>query len=204
MTDASKTMTEDGKLKSEHRYVMYQAKKTFKHVDSILKKMVDAENSELLGASLQEVHQKRKNFLDLKYDLLGILDKPDKNFSKKEEDILQSLLVSFTGKILTYQDQMKSPASRQCILNSIFSTGSIGNTSAPTSHLPTIEIPTFGDIRKFSDFVHLFKYLVHDNHELTKVQELYYLWNSLTGVAVLITDGIELIEAVYDEAWANP
>ncbi len=52
MIDASETVTEKEKLKSERRYVIYQAKKIFGNIDNILKNPVaiDAENCEILRA----------------------------------------------------------------------------------------------------------------------------------------------------------
>lgn len=68
--------------------------------------------------------------------------------------------------------------------------------------LPTISIPTFsGDYNAWPSFKNSFEHLVAFNRNLSNLQRLHYLKNSLAGDAKKLVQHYDIIEANYQAAW---
>jgi hypothetical protein len=71
-----------------------------------------------------------------------------------------------------------------------------------TPKLKKIGVPTFdGDVLSFQNFKNLFENLVHLRTELSNVQKLFYLKESLVGKAKDFIRDFPLVDDAYPEAW---
>lgn len=67
--------------------------------------------------------------------------------------------------------------------------------------LPAIEIPSFtGNYSDWTSFYDLFKSLIHNNTELSKIQKYHYLKSNLKGDAEVLLRQFSLTEANYEKA----
>ncbi|XP_058816933.1 uncharacterized protein LOC131680232 [Topomyia yanbarensis] len=72
---------------------------------------------------------------------------------------------------------------------------------APELHLPKGILPTFsGDYGEWSSFYDLFVSSVHNNHQLTKAQKLFYLKTYTTGRAAAVLKHLKVEDNAYEGA----
>lgn len=65
-----------------------------------------------------------------------------------------------------------------------------------------MKLPSFsGDYQSWTEFKHLFTSIVSSSQQLSNIEKLHYLKNSISGSAANIISGLPMTEETFNEAW---
>ena len=174
---------------------------------------LDIEKLSKLEAMLLDYKEHKIEFEREVNSALESLDETDPEFTNKANGFMKELkdicdvlyqnegFVKAFHKKLSIDDQRQSllPSAGHADLNASFRTA-----SSCQPKLEKMSVPTFdGNILNFQNFKGLFENLIHNNNELSNVQKLHYLKQSLIGDAKDYVRDFSLDDRSYSEAWSH-
>ncbi len=169
---------------------------------------MDIEKLSKLESLLTEFRSCKKNFDQVSEEILLSIEETDayENTAKpyiKDMASIRDILHTYEAKVRTFHKKLSADSNRDSLLPNSDLNQSFRQPNQCVPKLERIQVPTFdGNILNFPNFKGLFQNLVHGNEELSNVQKLYYLKQSLVGTAREVIRDFELNDAAYPEAWA--
>ncbi|XP_013182922.2 uncharacterized protein LOC106129035 [Amyelois transitella] len=155
--------------------------------------LVDCESIELRIKGLQDSlvsyrnHKLSLQLLDDKID--------DSNF---EEDDLEELCLFTISSMKKILNSAKGPENH----NSTIFKDTTPEYSAMTRKLPQLEIPYYDgkDVVQYKTFMDMFMAVIGGDTNLAPIQKLFYLRKYLKGDALMLVEGLPLVNSSYDDA----
>lgn len=176
-------------------------------------KTLNFENLSKLEAVLCDYKKLKLVFENVVDEMLSLADETEATYATWESELMKEVTeiadVVYTceGKIKNFHKTISLDETRDSLLPSAgasnLNKSFLNSQNSKSPKLKKIDVPEFdGDILKFDSFRRLFENLIHNSEELTNVQKLYYLKNSLTGPAAEIIRDFSLDDRSYSEAWS--
>lgn len=172
-------------------------------------RQLDFERLSKLEAILTEYRTVKAKYDEIVDQILASGDELDplhiqmENELMRESDEVSDVVFSTEAKIRNFKRVISADENRQSLVNVELMNRSVTGAGGNQLRLKEITVPKFcGDITAFKSFRQLFENLVHNNEELTNIQKLFYLKDSLVGDAKLHVRDFDLEERSYPEAWS--
>lgn len=124
---------------------------------------------------------------------------------------LKRWISSFDGEVESRRDSINSNLNAESLITRLIEQQTVmldqlsfnrNNNPYSKIHLKPLKIPEFGgDYTAWRSFCDIFTNAVHNNQQLSNVQRLHHLKESLTGEAAALIKHITITDANYQSAW---